>query len=91
MCVRGRVGQGPVAAVRRRAGLPQGRLPIMCFATRNGQVLRSHMLLVSHSADIHIPPEDANPYRVRSMSRLLLFHMLQLEIVEVGDGIGFRP
>jgi hypothetical protein len=63
----------------------------MCFTQLSGQVLRSHILLVSHSGDIHIPPEDANPYRVRSLSRLRSFHMLQLEIIKVGDGIGFSP
>jgi len=91
MCLRGRVGQGIMAAVRRRSGRPQGRLPIMCFATRNGQVLRLHMLLVSRSANFHIPPEDVYPCRVRSLSRLLSFHMLQLEIIEVGDGIRLGP
>jgi hypothetical protein len=30
-------------------------------------------------------------YRVRSLSRLRSFHVLQLEIIEVGDGIGFSP
>ena len=30
-------------------------------------------------------------YRVRALSRLRSSHMLQLEIVEVGDGIGFSP
>jgi hypothetical protein len=57
-----------MAAVRRRSGLPQGRLLIMCFTQLSRQVLRSHILLVSRSADFHIPPKDVNPCRVRPFS-----------------------
>jgi hypothetical protein len=63
----------------------------MCFTKLSGLVLCSHMLLVSRSVDFHIPPKDVSPCRVRSLSCLRSFHMLQLEIIEVGDGIGFSP
>jgi hypothetical protein len=49
------------------------------------------MLLVSRSADFQIPPKDVNLCRLRSLFRLRSFHMLQPEIVEVCDSIGFSP
>ena len=91
MCLRGRVGQGVMAAVRRSSEQHQGRLPILWFTQLSSQVLQSHILLVSYSADFHIPPKDVNPCRMRSLSHLCSFHKLQLEIIEVCDGIGFRP
>jgi hypothetical protein len=63
----------------------------MCFTKLSGLVLCSLMLLVSRSADFHIPPKDVNLCRVRSLSHLRSFHMLQLEIVEVCDGIRLGP
>jgi len=80
-----------MAAVRRSSELPQGRLPILWFTQLSSQVLQSHILLVSYSADFHIPTKNVNPCRVRSLSRLCSFHKLQPEIIEVCDGIGFRP
>jgi len=63
----------------------------MCFTKLSGLVLCSLMLLVSRSADFQIPPKDVNLCRVRSLFRLRSFHMLQPEIVEVCDSIGFSP
>src|SRR6266850_6029860 len=91
MCLRGRVGQGLMAAVRRSSELPQGRLPILWFTQLSSQVLQSHILLVSYSADFDMPPKAVNPCRVRPLSCVRSFHMLQPEIIEVCDGIGFRP
>ncbi len=63
----------------------------MCFTKLSGLVLCSLMLFVSRSADFQIPLKDVNLCRVRSLFRLRLFQMLQLEIVEVGNGVGFSP